>query len=494
MHVSMHIQLHSSEKGATAEGSKYHYGSSSTVGTRDECEENSRRKAFLAAARKLYNESTHLVVDKSDTFPQFMRHQILTGKILGKGTYCDVCEIRGFQHLDDTAQTPSRVKSEPFTVASSASMAREEKTNVTTFRNNCNRIRSWNLIGRLSLIHSLSVRNARAADDEVLKESRDFIASHCFRNGGDARYAIKCLSKITKDDPERLQQGILDMAMEARILSNFTEHPNVIKMRAVSDADPFEVTGGFFIVLDRLYDTLEQRLKKWKSRRNKLTGIVARFSGRDPDGLERKQLHTDRLVAAYDLSSAVAYMHLNRIIHRDLKPANIGFDIRGDIKVFDFGLAKIVPRTGADAEGRYAFTAMCGTMRYMAPEVGLGQPYNESCDTYSFSVLLWEIMTLDRPFGSISPESLQSQVWGRCSKRPALGGSPIGKKRFSSPLQILMNRGWSREPNERPKMVHVENILRKECIMVRNGDESGLDHSQRRSTHIFNPSSSTRTL
>lgn len=336
------------------------------MGTRDEREDNARREAFLVDAKKLYNESAHLVVDRSDTFPQFMKRQILMGKILGKGTNCDVCEIRGFQHLDDPAQndTPCQVKSEPFTLVSSTPTARDDQTDAASIRNHCNRIRSWNIIGRFSLMSSFAARHARAADDEVLKESRDFIASHCFRNGGDARYAIKCLSKSTKDNPDRFQQGMLDMAVEARILSNFTDHPNVIKMRALSEAGAFEESGDFFIVLDRLYDTLEQRMKKWKSRRKRLTGIVARVSGQDPDGVARKELDIDRLVAAYDLSSAVAYLHQNRVIHRDLKPANIGFDIRGDIKVFDFGLAKIVPRTGADADGLYAFTAICGTLRY----------------------------------------------------------------------------------------------------------------------------------
>ena len=367
MHVSMHVQRQSprrvSEEDTTdAKCSTLYYGSTSTVGT-GESEDYTRRKSLLAAAMKLYLESGNVVLDKSDTFPQFTRRQILMGKTLGKGTNCDVCEIRGFQHLDDP--TPSQVKSEPFTMTpSSSTTPADDSKNVDSARGNSNRNRTWNIIGRFPLISSLTTRKARAADEEVLKESRDFIATHCFRNGGDARYAIKCLSKCTKDNPDRLQQGIMDMAMEARILSNFTEHPNVIKMRAVSDAGPFDETGGFFIVLDRLYDTLEQRLKKWKSRQKRLTGIVPTISGRHPDRIARKQLHIDRLVAAYDLSSAVAYLHHNRVIHRDLKPANIGFDIRGDIKVFDFGLAKIIPRTGADADGRYAFTAMCGTMRY----------------------------------------------------------------------------------------------------------------------------------
>jgi serine/threonine protein kinase len=56
------------------------------------------------------------------------------------------------------------------------------------------------------------------------------------------------------------------------------------------------------------------------------------------------------------------------IIYRDLKPDNIGFDVRGDVKIFDFGLAKeINPKKKLD-DGTYNLTADTGSLRYMAPE------------------------------------------------------------------------------------------------------------------------------
>lgn len=56
------------------------------------------------------------------------------------------------------------------------------------------------------------------------------------------------------------------------------------------------------------------------------------------------------------------------IIYRDLKPDNIGFDVRGDVKIFDFGLAKELPTSEKLADGTYNLTADTGSMRYMAPE------------------------------------------------------------------------------------------------------------------------------
>jgi len=59
---------------------------------------------------------------------------------------------------------------------------------------------------------------------------------------------------------------------------------------------------------------------------------------------KKKALAEERIVAAYGLAAAIQYLHNKKIVHRDLKPNNIGFDIRGDVKIFDFGLAKELKR------------------------------------------------------------------------------------------------------------------------------------------------------
>ena len=59
------------------------------------------------------------------------------------------------------------------------------------------------------------------------------------------------------------------------------------------------------------------------------------------------------------------------ILHRDLKPANIGFDVRGDIKIFDLGLAKELKPSQQVGTDQYHTSGIAGTRRYMAPEVSL---------------------------------------------------------------------------------------------------------------------------
>jgi serine/threonine protein kinase len=69
------------------------------------------------------------------------------------------------------------------------------------------------------------------------------------------------------------------------------------------------------------------------------------------------------------------------IIYRDLKPDNIGFDVRDDVKIFDFGLAaEMHPSLRVNGTNTYRLTAESGSPRYMAPEVALGQPYNHLVD------------------------------------------------------------------------------------------------------------------
>ena len=94
-----------------------------------------------------------------------------------------------------------------------------------------------------------------------------------------------------------------------------------------------------------------------------------------------------------------------------MKPDNIGFDVRGDVKIFDFGLCQEFEAFQVDKDGTYKLTGDAGSTRYMAPEVGLGKPYNEMADVYSFGILLYQILALKTPYPGLTINTFPKMVF-----------------------------------------------------------------------------------
>jgi serine/threonine protein kinase len=174
--------------------------------------------------------------------------------------------------------------------------------------------------------------------------------------------AIKALrSQVLEQNPNLLER----FRREGEALHELN-HPNIVKMLAA-----FEDNGQHYLVMEyvgggSLYELLKQQ-------------------GRLP--IERV------LYIALDLSDALTRAHRLKIIHRDIKPANILLASDGTPRLTDFGAARLTKLEQLTKEG-----GVVGTVSYLSPEACKGELVDARADIWSFGILLFEMLTGQRPF------------------------------------------------------------------------------------------------
>lgn len=399
------------------------------------------RKAWKSASRAAKHMSKHskIVNPKLEKqIPRFEESEILVGKQLGAGGFNCVYELKGVKLLENPQQSEHHSK----------------------------------------------------ISSDLQAERRMHVANHCYRDASaSSRYAIKFLSRESLMDPERFCTGAADLVVEAKFLASL-EHPNIIKLRGMAAAGTSGFATcrpqGYFLLLDRLQCTLDEKIDEWKETEKRIVGSLQRKLT-DPNGKKLTLFLTERLKVALDVASALKYLHDNNIIYRDLKPDNIGFDVRGDVKLFDFGLAKELDDSmkSGNCTEFYELSGNTGSLRYMAPEVALSECYNLTADVYSFGLLLWQICSLELPYDGMSrPDHSAKVVKG--NERPVLD------PKWSTSLRILMKRCWEPDPSQRPSMTVAQTILKREIVTLRDGDDSGLEMRRRSSTYKEYASSTIR--
>lgn len=341
------------------------------------------------------------------------------------------------------------------------------------------------------------------------------------------KYAMKHLKQRLMSQPENFRLAASELAVEAHMLASF-DHPNILKIRGWAYNGIASFADGrhdsFFLLLDKLDETLDQRILNWqksqakqkrsqgssgtgnnpvenqpngnhqsaggggmfgnkKNRRNnsqsytmggpkivsdfwkRLSGIGGGSNNGNSNSSstniksqeeqlyeqKAKNLYLERLGIVTDLASALNYLHEKGVIFRDLKPNNIGF-LNERIQLFDYGLSRELP--SLDTRTPFEMSGKVGTLRYMAIEVAQHKPYNVSADVYSWSMVCYEMMTLQKPFGGWTRDMHASLV---CTR----GVRPEIPRDIAADLKSLLDSGWSQRPNDRPTMSKVLEKCRK---------------------------------
>ncbi|MGA7473532.1 MAG: protein kinase [Candidatus Sulfotelmatobacter sp.] len=183
--------------------------------------------------------------------------------------------------------------------------------------------------------------------------------------------ALKFIPENLTGDPKSLER----FEREARAAS-LLNHPNICTIHGIEDNN-----GHPFIVMEKLEgESLKQCISGHAVETEKLLDI------------------------SIQVADALAASHAKGIVHRDIKPANIFLTPSGQVKVLDFGLAKLLHNVGTDSDGALADNSLTavgvipGTAVYMSPEQARSEEIDFRSDLFSFGVVMYEMSTGKKPF------------------------------------------------------------------------------------------------
>ena len=173
---------------------------------------------------------------------------------------------------------------------------------------------------------------------------------------------------------------------------------------------------------------------------------------------------TQVLGVVRQVCEALQFAHTHGVIHRDIKPANVLVDAAGQVKVGDFGLARIAQPNEAAAE---THTAALGTPDYTAPEQWRGQA-DHRADIYSLGVMFYEMLTGEVPHGVFDPPSKKASVDARLDPLVlrAMQEAPERRYQQAGELRDDVDRVEEKRGRWRGAVIRTEVAIGTVCALV----------------------------
>mmetsp|Transcript_27391 Transcript_27391/g.66505 ORF Transcript_27391/g.66505 Transcript_27391/m.66505 type:complete len:382 (+) Transcript_27391:231-1376(+) len=278
----------------------------------------------------------------------------------------------------------------------------------------------------------------------------------------DRQYIMKKLSRKVVSNPLLFVACAADLQNEGRILAA-VHHANVIQLRGWSGPDMIDDYFAHdqkekcYLIMDRLDENMEHKLQRWKENKPSMWNLPSKRKQLE------EELKQEKYTSILHLARGLEHLHTHNVLHRDLKPGNIGFDATGTLKIFDFDLARVLPKTSEDdKDATFQLTAKVGSPRYMAPEVVGGEFYNLKADVYSFGLLTYQILTGKTPFKGLQYD------WSKSN-------SKIPKAWNKGDTRLVLERCQSANHKDRPSMAICVKELELVILTTEKDDEATLE-------------------
>ncbi|XP_006662364.1 serine/threonine-protein kinase STY13-like [Oryza brachyantha] len=259
--------------------------------------------------------------------------------------------------------------------------------------------------------------------DDFIKQEPHAMMFHGKYDGCDVVVKLLEWGHVMPEQIVRLGESLRDVAAAWREM----DHPSIAKLvGAFVGVSPPPGTTSFVLVEPLTGGTLKEYLIK---------------------NIECKLPYKKVVNFALAMARGLSYLHSRKIEHRNVKTDNMLLNDELNLKITDFGVACIE----SDLKD---MTGQTDKLRYMAPEVLDGKPYNKKCDVYSFGICLWEIYCCEMPYKDVGSAEITSAVLHK-QMRPKI------PKCCPQDMACIMRRCWDAEPTSRPEMQDIVDMLEK---------------------------------